>query len=293
MRMFTHLKIISLILFSLALARPALADFETAAGYWKLLGQQKQVPQLLNLRGTRDIAILEVVGDCGGALCSWGATRADLLFDADGNVVRWQASLQNGDDFHEFDAFVVNGEIVMDYMGDFSTAANLVTATLIFGSVTEAEIAAMAGGSSDGGGDEAVLEGDTDDAVADGGTGDAGGTGDGSGGTGTGPSLEEQIVTGGLILGGLLLLNELLDNGGSEPPAPDPAPAPADPADLCGMEAVKPYMNKRYTDIPAALIKPGDRVHSNRDSVTMDLRPTRLNVVYRFANKKVFKLGCY
>ena len=107
MRMFTHLKIISLILFSLALARPALADFETAAGYWKLLGQQKQVPQLLNLRGTRDIAILEVVGDCGGALCSWGATRADLLFDADGNVVRWQASLQNGDDFHEFDAFVV------------------------------------------------------------------------------------------------------------------------------------------------------------------------------------------
>ena len=53
MRMFTHLKIISLILFSLALARPALADFETAEGYWKLLGQEKQVLQLLNLRGTR------------------------------------------------------------------------------------------------------------------------------------------------------------------------------------------------------------------------------------------------
>lgn len=289
MRALSFARALTFLFLSLIVARPALADFDPAAGYWKLLGQQSQVPQLLNLRGTRDIAILEVVGDCGGQLCSWGATRADLLFDANGNVSRWQAFLENGDDFHEFDAFMVNGELVMDYKGDFADALDPVSATLIFGSVTEAEIAALAGQNGGGG----------QDAGADaGGNADAGAGADaGNGGnTGSGPSLEEQIVTGGLILGGLLLLNELLDNnkgGGGGNAQPDPAPAPADPNDLCGMAAVKPYMNKRYTDIPANLLKPGDRVYSNRDNVTMDLRPRRLNVVYRFANKKVYKIGCY
>ena len=106
MRALSFARALTFLFLSLIVARPALADFDPAAGYWKLLGQQSQVPQLLNLRGTRDIAILEVVGDCGGQLCSWGATRADLLFDANGNVSRWQAFLENGDDFHEFDAFM-------------------------------------------------------------------------------------------------------------------------------------------------------------------------------------------
>ena len=295
MRSFFHLHLIIITLITCTFARPAMADFDAAAGYWQLLGQQKQVPQLLNLRGTRDIAILEVVGDCGGSLCSWGATRADLLFDADGNVVQWQAFLENGDDFHEFDAFLVNGELVMDYTGDFGDAVELVTAALVFRSVTEAEITALA--SQNGGaasGDDTIDDGGADNSVAEAG-GSAGSQG-GNQSNDTGPSLEEQIVTGGLIIGGLLLLNELLDNNGNgnaAQPGAAPAPAPADPDDTCGMAALQPYMNKSYTDIPAHLIKPGDRVYSNLDNITMDLRPNRLNVVYRFATNRVFKLGCY
>ena len=130
MRSLIHLKIFIVVFLTLISGRPAFADFETAAGYWKLLGQQKQVPQLLNLRGTEEIAILEVVGDCGGQLCRWGATRAELLYDANGRVIRWQAFLENGDDFHEFDSFLVNGELVMDYTGEIGDTGNFISATL-------------------------------------------------------------------------------------------------------------------------------------------------------------------
>ena len=284
MRALINLKIFIVLLLSLTLNRTALADFETAAGYWKLLGQQKQVPQLLNLRGTEEIAILEVVGDCGGQLCSWGATRAELLYDANGRVIRWQAFLENGDDFHEFDSFLVNGELVMDYTGELGDTGNIISATLIFGSITEAEVAALAGQDKGGAAEDPVVEKPEDDPVADAGNAN-------NGGANTGPSLEEQIVTGGLILGGLLLLNELLDNDGNNNGGGNAQPA--DPNDTCGMAALKPYMNKRYTQIPATLLKPGDRVYSDRDNITMDLRPKRLNVVYRHGNKRVFKLGCY
>ena len=87
------------------------------------------------------------------------------------------------------------------------------------------------------------------------------------------------------------MLNELLDNDGKNNGGGNAQPA--DPNDTCGMAALKPYMNKRYTLIPANLLKPGDRVYSDRDNITMDLRPKRLNVVYRHGNKRVFKLGCY
>ena len=148
MRLFIKLNTILAVILALTLARPAMADWEGAAGYWKLLGQQNQVPKLLNLRGTEDISILEVVGDCDAQLCSWGATRAELFYDAFGNVVRWQAFLENGEDFHEFDAFLVNGEIVMDYSAELGASGNYVSATLIFGSASEAEIAALAGSKS-------------------------------------------------------------------------------------------------------------------------------------------------
>jgi len=52
-------------------------------------------------------------------------------------------------------------------------------------------------------------------------------------------------------------------------------------------------MNKRYTLIPDDLLDPGDRVFSDRDIITMDLIPSRLNVAYRHGNKRVYKLGCY
>jgi hypothetical protein len=274
------------VLLSLFSARPALADFADAAGYWKLLGQQNQVPRLMNLRGTEDFPILEVVGDCEGALCSWGATRADLIFDGGGRVVRWQATLENGADFHEFDAFLVNGEIVMDYTGEIAALGGFINATLIFARASEEEIAAIAAenGVQPGPADteDPLPEVDPveEDPVAD--AGDAGGSG---------PSLEEQIVTGGLILGGLLLLDALLGddgNGGNGGNA-----QPVDPNDTCGMTAVKPYIGRSYLLIPPALIGPGDRVVPESAPVTMDLIPSRLNVVYRDVSKKVFKVGCY
>ena len=289
MRPFIPLKTILAFILALTLAPPALAEWEDAAGYWKLLGQQNQVPKLLNVRGTEAITILEVVGDCEEVLCSWGATRAELFYDAFGNVVRWQAFLENGEDFHEFDAFLVNGEIVMDYSAELVASGNYVSATLIFGSASEAEIAALAEENQVEDRDPVDLE--PEEEIADRGeeAGADAGSGSGSGSaTGSGPSLEEQIVTGGLILGGLLLLNELLDNGAEEESA-----TPVDPDDTCGMAAIAPYMNKRYTLIPADLIKPGDRVYSDRDMITMDLNRGRLNVVYRHGNKRVFKLGCY
>lgn len=280
MRLFIKLNTILAVILALTLARPAMAEWEDAAGYWKLLGQQNQVPKLLNLRGTEDISILEVVGDCDAQLCSWGATRAELFYDAFGNVVRWQAFLENGEDFHEFDAFLVNGEIVMDYSAELGASGNYVSATLIFGSASEAEIAALAGANQVEDSPPAELA--PEDEVAD----SSAESGAASGGTG--PSLEEQIVTGGLILGGLLLLNELLDNN-----QPDETAAPVDPDDTCGMAAVAPFMNKRYTLIPDDLLDPGDRVFSDRDIITMDLIPSRLNVAYRHGNKRVYKLGCY
>ena len=66
-----------------------------------------------------------------------------------------------------------------------------------------------------------------------------------------------------------------------------------DPDDTCGKTAVLPYMGKKYFQIPAALIEPTDRVFPESAMVTMDLIPTRLNVVYRDDTKRVFKIGCY
>ena len=103
---------------------------------------------------------------------------------------------------------------------------------------------------------------------------------------GGGASLEEQIVTGGLVLGGLLLLNALLNDDDNKAPA-------ADPDDTCGKTPVLAYMGKKYFVIPSDLIEPGDRVHPQSAMVTMDLIPSRLNIVYRDDNKRVVKIGCY
>ena len=264
------------------LAPPAAAEFANAAGFWKLLGQQNNAPRYLNLRGTAEFPILEVVGGCGEGLCSWGATRAELLYDADGQVVRWQAYLEVSDDFHEFDAYLINGEVLIDYLGEFDSIDEVVSSTLIFARMSEAEVAALAGAGA-GAGDATGVPADSGDEVtvleeepeAD--------PGSGAGSDGGGASLEEQIVTGGLVLGGLLLLNALMND--NEPTV--------DPDDTCGKTAVLPYMGKKYFQIPAALIEPTDRVFPESAMVTMDLIPTRLNVVYRDDTKRVFKIGCY
>ena len=269
------------------LARPAAAEFADAAGFWKLLGQQNSVPRYLNLRGTPEFPILEVVGNCGEGLCSWGATRADLLYDADGDVVRWQAFMEVNDDFHEFDAYLINGEVLIDYIGELASTDEMISATLIFARMSEAEVAALSGeaaadpgGVAADSGDELAELGDPeDDPVDDPGVADPGAAGGG------GTSLEEQIVTGGLVLGGLLLLNALLNDD-------DKGPA-ADPDDTCGKTPVLAYMGKKYFVIPADLIEPGDRVHPQSAMVTMDLIPSRLNIVYRDDNKRVVKIGCY
>ena len=73
----------------------------------------------------------------------------------------------------------------------------------------------------------------------------------------------------------------------TKPPRPSIRTTPA------AWQAVAPYMNKRYTLIPDDLLDPGDRVFSDRDIITMDLIPSRLNVAYRHGNKRVYKLGCY
>ena len=87
------------------------------------------------------------------------------------------------------------------------------------------------------------------------------------------------------MLGGLLLLNALLNDDGKAPAA--------DPDDTCGKTPVLPYMGKKYFIIPSDLIEPGDRVHPQSAMVTMDLIPSRLNIVYRDDNKRVVKIGCY
>ena len=271
----------------LLLARPAAAEFADAAGFWKLLGQQNSVPRYLNLRGTPEFPILEVVGNCGEGLCSWGATRADLLYDADGDVVRWQAFMEVNDDFHEFDAYLINGEVLIDYIGELASTDEMISATLIFARMSEAEVAALSGGAAadpggvaaDSGDELAELGDPEDDPVDDPGAADPGAAGGG------GASLEEQIVTGGLVLGGLLLLNALLNDD-------DKAPA-VDPDDTCGKTPVLAYMGKKYFVIPSDLIEPGDRVHPQSAMVTMDLIPSRLNIVYRDDNKRVVKIGCY
>ncbi|MAW37256.1 MAG: hypothetical protein CMM68_09545 [Rhodospirillaceae bacterium] len=275
----------------LLLARPAAAEFADAEGFWKLLGQQNSVPRYINMRGTPEFPILEVVGDCGEGLCSWGATRADLLYDADGDVVRWQAFMEVNEDFHEFDAYLINGEVLIDYIGELASTDEMISATLIFARMSEAEVVALSSGAPVGdgaaadpggpaadSGDELAEAGDPEDdpVVADPGAADGGGGG---------ASLEEQIVTGGLVLGGLLLLNALLNNDGNAPAA--------DPDDSCGKTPVLPYMGKKYFVIPSDLIEPGDRVHPQSAMVTMDLIPSRLNIVYRDDNKRVVKIGCY
>ena len=275
----------------LLLARPAAAEFADAAGFWKLLGQQNSVPRYINVRGTPEFPILEVVGDCGEGLCSWGATRADLLYDADGDVVRWQAFMEVNEDFHEFDAYLINGEVLIDYIGELASTDEMISATLIFARMSEAEVVALSSGAPVGdgaaadpgrpaadSGDELAEAGDPEDdpVVADPGVADGGGGG---------ASLEEQIVTGGLVLGGLLLLNALLNDDGKAPAA--------DPDDTCGKTPVLPYMGKKYFIIPSDLIEPGDRVHAQSAMVTMDLIPSRLNIVYRDDNKRVVKIGCY
>ena len=272
----------------LLLARPAAAEFADAAGFWKLLGQQNSVPRYLNLRGTPEFPILEVVGNCGEGLCSWGATRADLLYDADGDVVRWQAFMEVNDDFHEFDAYLINGEVLIDYIGELASTDEMISATLIFARMSEAEVAALSGGAAadpggvaaDSGDELAELGDPEDDPVDDPGAADPGAAGGG------GASLEEQIVTGGLVLGGLLLLNALLNDDNNEAPA-------ADPDDTCGKTPVLAYMGKKYFVIPSDLIEPGDRVHPQSAMVTMDLIPSRLNIVYRDDNKRVVTIGCY
>ena len=276
------------LLILLLLARPAAAEFADAAGFWKLLGQQNSVPRYLNLRGTPEFPILEVVGNCEQGLCSWGATRADLLYDADGDVVRWQAFMEVNDDFHEFDAYLINGEVLIDYIGELASTDEVISATLIFARMSEAEVAALSGGAAadPGGvaadsGDELAELGDPEtDPVGDPGMADPGAAGGG------GASLEEQIVTGGLVLGGLLLLNALLNDDDNKAPA-------ADPDDTCGKTPVLAYMGKKYFVIPSDLIEPSDRVHPQSAMVTMDLIPSRLNIVYRDDNKRVVKIGCY
>jgi len=274
----------------LLLARPAAAEFADAAGFWKLLGQQNSVPRYLNMRGTPEFPILEVVGDCGEGLCSWGATRADLLYDAGGDVVRWQAFMEVNEDFHEFDAYLINGEVLIDYIGELASTDEIISAPLILARMSEAEVVALSGGApvedgaaadpggpaADSGDELAELE----DPEGDPGVADPGAAGGG------GASLEEQIVTGGLVLGGLLLLNALLNDGDNKAPA-------ADPDDTCGKTPVLAYMGKKYFVIPSDLIEPGDRVHPQSAMVTMDLIPSRLNIVYRDDNKRVVKIGCY
>ena len=276
------------LLILLLLARPAAAEFADAAGFWKLLGQQNSVPRYLNLRGTPEFPILEVVGNCEQGLCSWGATRADLLYDADGDVVRWQAFMEVNDDFHEFDAYLINGEVLIDYFGELASTDEVISATLIFARMSEAEVAALSGGAAadpggvaaDSGDELAELGDPEDDPVGDPGMADPGAAGGG------GASLEEQIVTGGLVLGGLLLLNALLNDDDNKAPA-------ADPDDTCGKTPVLAYMGKKYFVIPSDLIEPSDRVHPQSAMVTMDLIPSRLNIVYRDDNKRVVKIGCY
>ena len=77
-----------------------------------------------------------------------GATRADLLYDADGNVVRWQAFMEVNDDFHEFDAYLINGEVLIDYIGELASTDEMISATLIFARMSEAEVAALSGGAA-------------------------------------------------------------------------------------------------------------------------------------------------
>lgn len=280
---FTYFFVPLIFLFGVFTARPAAAEFADAAGFWKLLGQQNSVPRYINVRGTPEFPILEVVGDCGEGLCSWGATRADLLYDAGGDVVRWQAFMEVNDDFHEFDAYLINGELLIDYIGELASTDEMISATLIFARMSEAEVAALSGGAAtdpggvveDSGDELAELE----DPEGDPGVADPGAAGGG------GASLEEQIVTGGLVLGGLLLLNALLNDDGKAPAA--------DPDDSCGKSPVLPYMGKKYFVIPSDFIEPGDRVHPQSAMVTMDLIPSRLNIVYRDDNKRVVKIGCY
>ena len=124
---FTYFFVPLIFLFGLFAVRPATAEFADAAGFWKLLGQQNSVPRYLNLRGTPEFPILEVVGNCEEGLCSWGATRADLLYDAEGNVVRWQAFMEVNDDFHEFDAYLINGEVLIEYIGELASTDEMIS----------------------------------------------------------------------------------------------------------------------------------------------------------------------
>ena len=61
--------------------------------------------------------------------------------------------MEVNDDFHEkFDAYLINGEVLIDYIGELAPTDEMISATLIFARMSEAGRGAVGGATADPGG---------------------------------------------------------------------------------------------------------------------------------------------